>query len=88
MIEILNIEFLVIYNDKLILGKIIIIRIEICNNFNTIWMREKERRTVQQLEGLSAFVEYLESERWLGNRFVSGQAFPTTSIMYEQVQMR
>lgn len=89
MIEILNIEFLVIYNDKLILGKIIIIIcIEICNNFNTIWMREKERRTVQQLEGLSAFVEYLESERWLGNRFVSGQAFPTTSIMYEQVQMR
>lgn len=87
MIEILNIEFLVIYNDKLILGKIIIIRIEICNNFNTIWMREKERRTVQQ-ESLSAFVEYLESERWLGNRFVSGQAFPTTSIMYEQVQMR
>lgn len=37
MIEILNIEFLVIYNDKLILGKIIIIIcIEICNNFNTI----------------------------------------------------
>lgn len=37
--------------------------------------REKNSSTVQTLENLTAFVEYRESKRWLGDRFVSGQAF-------------